>query len=147
MSNAKRKIRFVQGREVKDHTGAVIERFKAGQVFAVGDAKGEMGEGSARHWLHRGIAVEVDTAPPRREAPTPETQRPEGDDLIADIVSKIDTLDEHEDFTGGGVPSVPALTRALGYEISGKERDAAWARYQEDAAPAAGSDKDGELNV
>jgi len=136
MPETKRKIRFVQNRQVKDHTGAVIDSFKAGQVFTVGDGPKDMAPDSARHWEHRGVAVEV--LPPAKNVPSPapSAQRPEGDDLTAEILSKIDALDESEDFTHAGVPSVPALTRALGYDISAAERDAAWVRYQEQNAPA-----------
>jgi len=141
----KRKIRFVQNREVKDHTGAVIDRFKAGQVFTVGDGPKDMAPDSARHWEHRGIAVPVETGRARAETAPPSAARPEGDDLIADIISKIDSLDEAEDFIAAGLPSVPALTRALGYDISGAERDAAWMRHQE--GEDGGGDGSGELNV
>lgn len=143
MNEPKQKIRFVQDRLVKDHTGAVIDHFKTGQVK-------EMGAASARHWLNRGVAVEA-TGTARAAAPAPAGEvRPEGAALTADIVSKIDSLDENEDFTGGGVPSVPALTRALGYDISGAERDTGWAAFEaleaeKNKTPPAG--KPAELDV
>jgi hypothetical protein len=132
---AKQKIRFVQARVVRDHNGNVIETFKAGQVFTVGDGPKDMRADSATHWLNRAIAVEVTTGTPREENPAPAATRPEGADLTADIISKIDALDQGEDFTAGGVPSVPALTRALGYDISADDRDRAWLQYQEGQAP------------
>lgn len=120
----KEKIRFVEDRVVRDHNGDVIDHFKTGQVK-------EMGASSARHWLNRGVAVEAG-ARAKDLAPRPsKPERPEGDDLMSDIVSKIDTLDaEGEDYTAAGIPSVPALEKALAYNITAAERNAAWDIYQ-----------------
>lgn len=77
-----------------------------------------------------------------------ETKKPVGPALSEAIAAAIPDLDESEDFTVSGVPSVPALTRALGYDISGAERDAAWMAYQEQKAPAKDpGGKAGQLNV
>lgn len=121
--SSKTKIRFVADRVVKDHNGRIIDRFKQGQVVELSDA-------SARHWLNRQIAVLV---PPKGAAAAdepPAAERPEGDDLISDIASKIDALDPNEDFTNGGVPNVAALEKACGYNITAQERDAAWLAYE-----------------
>lgn len=73
----------------------------------------------------------------------PPNARPEDPaDLQSAIVAAIRGLDEDnpDNFTGGGKPQVPALMLALGYTISAKERDAAWAEASK--TPAATMDEE-----
>lgn len=49
------KVRFLADREVKDHNGQVIAYHKTGQVKV-------FSENSARHWLSRGLAEEIEGA-------------------------------------------------------------------------------------
>ena len=46
------KIKFLDAQEVKDGEGIVIEKWRAGQVV-------ELNNGSARFWLSRGLALDV----------------------------------------------------------------------------------------
>jgi len=60
--------------------------------------------------------------PPAKTAPTTTEGR------IAEILAAMNGLDrsETDDFTTTGKPKVPALEKALGYNISATERDEAW---------------------
>ncbi len=49
------KIKFLDAQEVKDGEGIVIESWRAGQVV-------ELNNGSARFWLSRGLALDVQAA-------------------------------------------------------------------------------------
>jgi hypothetical protein len=60
-------------------------------------------------------------------APDPRAERPEGAELTEAITAAIAKLDPDEDFTSKGLPSVPALEKKLGYQITSAERNAAWA--------------------
>ena len=54
----------------------------------------------------------------------------EGQARIGAIIGAIGSL-KAADFTkGNGYPSVPALSRVLGYDIEGSERDAAWEAFK-----------------
>lgn len=64
-------------------------------------------------------------------APDPAAERPSGAKLAEAVTAAIGRLDSDEDFTSKGVPSVPALEKALGYQISAGDRDAAWLAYQD----------------
>ena len=66
-------VKFLEAAEVKDGGGVVIQAFKAGQVK-------EMSNASARHWINRGIAFDVQAAArAAREAKQPEeTAEPKG---------------------------------------------------------------------
>jgi len=46
------KVKFLEDREVADGEGVVYQRFKAGQVV-------ELSNASARHWITRNAALEV----------------------------------------------------------------------------------------
>ncbi|MHC5656012.1 hypothetical protein [Stappia sp. ICDLI1TA098] len=52
-------------------------------------------------------------------------RKPKGDGLIKAICAAIEGLDPEEDFTLTGLPSMSALERALGYDITADERAAA----------------------
>lgn len=120
------RIRFTEDRIVLDHNRKPIQRFKAGQVV-------ELTEASARHWLTRGAArlVNAGGLAPDDGGAAFETVKPEGEELVAAIVGAIDALDPEEDFTRMGDPAVPALAKALGYDITGAERDLAADRWRE----------------
>ena len=40
------------------------------------------------------------------------------------------------DFSGSGVPNLAVLAEELGWKVESKERDAAWAKWQNETAPA-----------
>ncbi len=48
-------VKFVDAQEVRDGEGVVIQKFKAGQVA-------ELSTASARHWINRGLALDVQAA-------------------------------------------------------------------------------------
>lgn len=48
-------VKFVDAQEVRDGEGVVIQKFKAGQVI-------ELSTASARHWINRGLAIDVQGA-------------------------------------------------------------------------------------
>jgi hypothetical protein len=52
-------------------------------------------------------------------------RKPRGDALVKAIAAAIEGLDPEEDFTRGGLPSMAALERRLGYDITAEERAAA----------------------
>ncbi|SDT97026.1 hypothetical protein [Stappia sp. ES.058] len=67
-----------------------------------------------------------------REMPSPaaETQpkrpaKPSGDALTKAILQAVEGFDPEEDFTQAGLPSMAALERALGYDVTADERAAA----------------------
>jgi hypothetical protein len=69
------RVEFTEDRRVLDHTGEVIESFKAGQVVALSEA-------SARHWLSRNVAFEVQGRARAKPEPSPDTKpepAPSGD--------------------------------------------------------------------
>ena len=49
------KVKFLEAREVLDGEGIVIQKFRAGQVV-------ELSTASARHWINRGFAIDVQAA-------------------------------------------------------------------------------------
>lgn len=128
------KIRFIQDRVVKDHDGNVIDTFRAGQVK-------ELAEASARHWINRGVAVEIQGKDKGGAGvPAGRQEKPAGPALVSAIVGVIDALDPNEDFTQAGIPSLGALERALGYPVNSGEREDAWQAHlaAQDAARNAG---------
>ena len=48
-------VKFVDAQEVRDGEGVVIQKFKSGQVV-------ELNAASARHWINRGLALDVRAA-------------------------------------------------------------------------------------
>jgi len=86
----------------------------------------ELPKDEAERLIRLGHAHEPGRAPrPATGAP----RKPAGEALTQAISEAILTLDpENEDaWTGGGKPSVHALSAVLGYEVTAAERDAAWA--------------------
>ncbi|WP_026988736.1 hypothetical protein [Fodinicurvata fenggangensis] len=63
----------------------------------------------------------------------PKPAKPEGEALTAAISEAIGKMDrsDQEQMTAAGVPSTSALAQMLGYSVSAEERDAGWARFQE----------------
>jgi hypothetical protein len=61
-------VRFTEDKDVRDHLGRVVQSFRAGQVV-------ELSAASARRWLRRHAAVEVqgaaDPAPAQLSTPPP----------------------------------------------------------------------------
>ena len=64
--------------------------------------------------------------PPAPEAPTDPAERL---DAIVVAIQSLDEVDP-ELWTKGGKPQVSAIEAVLGWEISGAERDEAWARLE-----------------
>ncbi|WP_020594120.1 hypothetical protein [Kiloniella laminariae] len=80
-------------------------------------------------------AVELSTGPRVVAVVAPAVIKPSGQALMDAISKAVLDLDQDEDFTADGKPSVNALSGLLGYAVTAKERDA-W-----DAASSAhGSD-------
>lgn len=69
------KVRFLAERIVRDHDNQIIDHFKPGQVKV-------FSENSARHWLSRGLAEEIEGAAQetrrgKRKAPEAEASDPD----------------------------------------------------------------------
>lgn len=87
----------------------------------------DLSEAEAEDLRDRGKLVQ---SGPGEEGAPQVVVRPEGEDLMRAIVEVIPDLDGEEGFTKSGVPNVSSLKDALGYEVTGKERDEAWDAYQ-----------------
>ncbi len=89
------KVKFLEAREVLDGEGMVIQKFRAGQVV-------ELSNASARHWINRGFAFDVQAAAQAaREAEKTEPTE-----------EKVETVEEKADVTDGTVnPTSPKRGR------------------------------------
>ena len=72
-------------------------------------------------------------------APPPETPRPkqavDPGERLADVraaIEKLVEMNDVSDFTAGGTPKTPAVTREAGYKIDFMEFTKAWQQYNED---------------
>jgi len=83
------KVKFLEAREVADGEGVVYQRFKAGQVY-------ELSTASARHWINRSAALEVQG---RAEKP------------VAKLVKSPDTKPEAKPDAGLTHPTFPKRGR------------------------------------
>lgn len=63
--------------------------------------------------------------------PTPEDLA-EREAQIIKACEKLFTANVRDDFTAGGVPTLPALGRELGWTPAAKERDTAWVKFMAD---------------
>ena len=64
-------------------------------------------------------------------------EAPQGDDRrekIFQAVQMIADMQESDDFTGGGMPKIEAISRVAGFTVDGREREAAWTRHLQEAA-------------
>lgn len=61
----------------------------------------------------------------------------EREDAMFKVFEQMALANRREDFSGTGQPHVGALQKALGWKnkISNKERDAAWAKFQQGTSP------------
>ena len=84
----------------------------------------------AQDLIRRGVVTDGTAPAPVSAAPA----KPKGEALTAAIGEAIPKLDEEDDFGASGAPSVKALERVLGFDISAEERNVAWAAYR-DANP------------
>ena len=84
------KVKFLEAREVEDGEGIVIQKFRAGQVV-------ELSNASARHWINRGAAVDVQAAArAAKEAAEekPEAEEPEAaEEKVAEEKAEVTTGD------------------------------------------------------
>ena len=84
------KVKFLEAREVRDGEGVVIQKFRAGQVI-------ELSTASARHWINRGAALDVQAAAQAaREA-----------EKVESTEEKVETVEEKGDATDGTVNPTP----------------------------------------
>ena len=79
----------------------------------------ELPDADAKELIERGLA---ETTEPFNSAPTVND--------IDEIIEAFSLL-KPEDFSKDGKPKVPSLEAVLETKISGSDRDAAWAKYQE----------------
>ncbi len=128
--------------------GFTLKTYEAGEVY-------NMGEKLSGMFVREGWGEEAPAAYDEPEddggaadAGGSGATRPEDPNaVIAAIVAVLPDLDEEGEFTAAGAPKVEALVTRLGYEVSGAERDTAWAAHvaaptdQKDAGPAP-EDKD-----
>jgi hypothetical protein len=98
----------------------------------------------------KGVAIEVPPilwelvqqhgAVPEEEIPEPEkpktivpTDPAERSGLIQLAIESIVTRNRREDFTAGSTPHARVLSDELGWQVSPKERDAEWLKFQQRA--------------
>lgn len=80
-----------------------------------------------------------DEAPPEPEegaAPRAPTDAIGRYEALCKAFEKVALRNERTDFNAGGVPHASVLAKELGYNVNAKERDAAWAKWQNETAPA-----------
>ncbi len=82
-----------------------------------------MPDNDARDLIERGLAEATDPS-------SLTLRRDEGANNIDEIIEAFSLL-KPEDFSKDGKPKVPSLEAILETKVSGSERDAAWAKYQE----------------
>lgn len=77
------------------------------------------------------LVARGDAAWPASEAPLVNAARPSGQALLAAIGHAMREIDPEEGLTASGKPSLYALVRHLGYEVTAVERDEAVTMYRE----------------
>ena len=80
-----------------------------------------------------------DSPPPEPEAgaaPVAPTGAAEKYEALCKAFKKIALRNERTDFNAAGVPHASVLAAEMGYTTNAKERDAAWAKWQHESAPA-----------
>lgn len=80
-----------------------------------------------------------DEAPPEPEAgaaPVAPTSLPERYAALCRAFEIVALRNERNEFNAVGVPHAAVLAKELGYAVNAKERDAAWAKWQNETAPA-----------
>ena len=80
-----------------------------------------------------------ESAPPEPEegsAPVAPTGAAEKHAALCKAFEKIALRNERTDFNAAGVPHAGVLAKEMGYTTGTKERDAAWAKWQNETAPA-----------
>lgn len=107
-------ITFLANHKVPEPDGDGPE-YKKGQ-------KVKMNQASADHFIRRGLALESGKVPKDSKI----------DDRESDIIEAIGMLKEgkKEHWTQGGKPEVKALEEILGHDITAKERDEAFDKFQ-----------------
>lgn len=94
-----------------------------GKLYAVGSSI-ELTEDQAERLKKIGAVEDVPAAPVAPVAPTDEAERLAA---IADAIGKLDTADKAQ-WMNSGAPKVPAIEAVTGWQLTAKERDAAWAQ-------------------
>jgi hypothetical protein len=87
--------------------------------------------------LAMGCVPESPLAEPEEgAAPTAPTSTTERYTALCKAFEKISLRNERTEFNAAGVPHAAVLQKLLGYVVNTKERDAAWAKWQHETAPA-----------
>lgn len=71
------------------------------------------------------------------ELPPVELTLDERKALIKEAFIDVIAQNKREAFTAQGVPSAPAISELLGFDVPSKERDIAWTEYQQEVSDAA----------
>lgn len=76
---------------------------------------------------------------PTEELPEPENNEvreplepAEREKALFGLFEKLVLRGKREDFTGVGLPHLAVMKRELGWEVAAKERDATWAKFQQE---------------
>ncbi len=107
--------------KVVSDTHTLVTRDKNKDTDHAPGVEVDLPKAAAEAVVARGLARRPGKSP-KPSAPT----KPTGAALDAAIAAVILDLDPQEDVNRDGTPSVPALEKHLGYDITAAERDAAW---------------------
>jgi hypothetical protein len=80
------------------------------------------------------LVARGDAAWPKAEEPVVNAAKPEGEALLVAIGHAMRSVDPAEGLTAEGKPSLYALARHLGYDVTGDERDAAFEMFKDKRA-------------
>lgn len=73
---------------------------------------------------------DVDLDPPKRSAVNEPVDPVEREAALFAAFEALVLRNKREDFTAGGQPHPKALARELGWQVSNKERDLTWVKFQ-----------------
>ena len=113
---------MLRDRVVTTKSGASIEFFKNVPTSVVPQARAEVMEQGG---------VPEDASELEDEPKVPAT--PQGAERAAKIMAAMQNMvlkNDHNDFTAAGLPSVPAVSKAVDFVISPSERDEMWKKVQ-----------------
>lgn len=79
-----------------------------------------------------------ESAPPEPDENAPPSAPTEAGARYTALTKAFEVIalrNQREDFNAAGVPHAAVLAKVLGYSVNSKERDPAWAKWQNETAP------------